>query len=195
MFVRKHAGAALLAATAIVCGAVPQAARAAAVPVAGGVYQLKVTKSGQCLDVAGGSQDNGGLLQQWGCSGAAWQQFTVVSAGSGVYTLRGVNSGRCVDVPGGAATSGITGYGNYSRGATKMVIENSYYDNVKDPYYPDATAQLRQSGSVCVSCTGKSATSGSAFTPGSFYSYTLDPAADVPSLLRTYAGPQANIGT
>jgi hypothetical protein len=27
-----------------------------------------------------------------------------------------------------------------------------------------------------------------------FYSYTLDPAADVPSLVRTYAGPQSNIG-
>ncbi|MEV1243557.1 pectinesterase family protein [Nonomuraea sp. NPDC050022] len=107
MFVRKHAGVALLAATAMVCGAVPQAAQAAAAPVAGGVYQLKVTKSGQCLDVTGGSQDNGGLLQQWGCSGATWQQFTVVSAGSGIYTLRAVNSGRCVDVPGGAATSGL----------------------------------------------------------------------------------------
>ncbi|MCA2225192.1 RICIN domain-containing protein [Nonomuraea aurantiaca] len=103
----------------------------AATPVAGGTYQLKVTKSGQCLDVTAGSKDNGGLLQQWSCSGDSWQRFTL---------------------------------------------------------------QLRQSGSVCVSCTGKSTTSGSAFTPGSFYSYTLDPAADVPSLLRTYAGPQANIG-
>jgi pectate lyase len=88
----------------------------------------------------------------------------------------------------------VTSYGNYARGATKMVIENSYYQSVKDPYYPDTTAQLRQSGSVCVSCTGNRTTSGSAFTPSSFYSYTLDPAADVPSLLRTYAGPQANIG-
>ncbi|MER5650922.1 RICIN domain-containing protein [Streptosporangium sp. NPDC002524] len=89
----------------------------------------------------------------------------------------------------------ITGYGNYARGATKMVIENSYYDTVKDPYYPDAAAQLRQSGSVVVNSTGRRETSGSAFTPSSFYSYTLDPAAQVPALLRTYAGPQADIGT
>ncbi|MFC7245801.1 hypothetical protein ACFQO7_25275 [Catellatospora aurea] len=75
----------------------------------------------------------------------------------------------------------------------RMVLENSYFDNVKDPYYPDSTAQLRQSGSICVSCTGKQQTLGSAFTPSSFYSYTLDAAADVPNLLRTYAGPQANI--
>ncbi|MEV1174248.1 hypothetical protein [Nonomuraea sp. NPDC049784] len=54
---------------------------------------------------------------------------------------------------------------------------------------------LRQSGSILVNCTGKQTTSGSAFSPSSFYSYSLDPAANVPSLLRTYAGPQANIGT
>ncbi|GAA1586317.1 RICIN domain-containing protein [Actinoplanes couchii] len=89
----------------------------------------------------------------------------------------------------------VSSYGNYSRGATKMVLENSYFQSVKDPFYPDATAQLRQSGSILVSCTGKQVTSGSAFTPASFYAYTLDAAADVPTLLRTYAGPQANIGT
>ncbi|MEO3856463.1 hypothetical protein [Acrocarpospora sp. B8E8] len=35
---------------------------------------------------------------------------------------------------------------------------------------------------------------GSGVTPNSFYSYTLDPASQLPALLRTYAGPQANIG-
>ncbi|MFI5890991.1 RICIN domain-containing protein [Actinoplanes sp. NPDC051513] len=90
----------------------------------------------------------------------------------------------------------ISSYGNYSRGATKMVIESSYFDHVNNPYYPDTAtgAQLKQTGSVLVSCTGRQETSGSAFTPSSFYSYTLDPAADVPSLVKTYAGPQANIG-
>jgi pectate lyase len=88
----------------------------------------------------------------------------------------------------------IASYGNYARGATKMVLENSYFQNVADPYYPDSTAQLRQSGSILVSCTGNQTTSGSAFTPSSFYSYTLDAAADVPALLRQYAGPQPTIG-
>ncbi|GIF96545.1 RICIN domain-containing protein [Catellatospora citrea] len=88
----------------------------------------------------------------------------------------------------------VASYGNYARGATKMVLENSYFENVKDPFYPDATAQLRQSGSILVNCTGKQQTLGSAFTPSSFYAYTLDAAADVPNLLRTYAGPQADIG-
>jgi pectate lyase len=75
-----------------------------------------------------------------------------------------------------------------------MVLENSYFDTVKNPYYPDATAQLRQSGSIVVNSPGDQRTSGSAFTPGSYYPYTLDPAADVPALLKQYAGPQATIG-
>ncbi|BCY08969.1 RICIN domain-containing protein [Actinoplanes sp. L3-i22] len=89
----------------------------------------------------------------------------------------------------------VASYGNYARGATKMVLENSYFDHVNDPYYPDTAngAQLRQSGSIVVNCTGNQVTSGSAFTPSSFYSYTLDAAADVPNLVKTKAGPQANI--
>ncbi|WP_239163288.1 pectate lyase family protein [Paractinoplanes rishiriensis] len=89
---------------------------------------------------------------------------------------------------------GVKGYGNYSRGATKMVIENSYFEGTKDPFYPDSTAQLRQTGSILVNCTGKQQTLGSAFNPSSFYSYTLHPAADIPAMLRTHAGPQASIG-
>jgi pectate lyase len=88
----------------------------------------------------------------------------------------------------------VASYGNYARGATKMVLENSYFENVKDPYYRDDAAQLRQSGSIVVNSTGQQETGGSAFNPSYFYAYTLDPAASVPSLLRTYAGPQGDIG-
>ncbi|GAA4915355.1 pectinesterase [Nonomuraea thailandensis] len=102
----RSAGVALLAAAAAVAFSPSSQARADT-PAAGGVYQLKVTKSGKCLDVVNGSLDNGAQMQQWSCSGATWQQFRVVSAGSGTYTLRNVNSGRCLDVPNGAATSGL----------------------------------------------------------------------------------------
>ncbi|MGK5681137.1 pectate lyase family protein [Actinoplanes sp. URMC 104] len=89
----------------------------------------------------------------------------------------------------------ITSYGNLSRGGTKLVLENSYFDKVANPYYNDTSAaQLRQSGSIVANSSGKQQTNGSAFAPGSYYSYTLDPAATVPGLLRTYAGPQATIG-
>ncbi|MET9618693.1 RICIN domain-containing protein, partial [Kitasatospora indigofera] len=89
----------------------------------------------------------------------------------------------------------VTSYGNLSRGASKTVIENSYFDNVANPYNIDTTAaSLTQSGSIVVNSTGKQVTHGTTFTPGSYYAYTLDAAQDVPALLRTYAGPQGNIG-
>jgi pectate lyase len=90
----------------------------------------------------------------------------------------------------------ITSYGNLSRGGTKMVLENSYFDNVANPYNVDdlTKGQLKQSGSIVKNSSGKQVTNGSAFTPSSFYAYTLDAAADVPALLAKYAGPQANIG-
>lgn len=89
----------------------------------------------------------------------------------------------------------ISAYGNNARGATNMVIENSVYQSVKDPYYVDSSAaQLVQRGSILINTTGKQTTNGTAFTPSSFYSYTLDSASKVPSLLRRFAGPQASIG-
>jgi pectate lyase len=89
----------------------------------------------------------------------------------------------------------ITSYGNLSRGGTRMVLENSYFDNVANPFYNDTSAaQLKQSGSIVKNSSGKQQTNGSAFDPKTYYSYTLDAAADVPALLAAYAGPQANIG-
>ncbi|GAA2674516.1 MULTISPECIES: RICIN domain-containing protein [Actinosynnema] len=88
----------------------------------------------------------------------------------------------------------VKSYGNYARGGTKMVLENSYFDKVKDPYYRDDTAQLKQSGNVVVNSSGKQQSGGAAFDPKTFYSYTLDPAAEIPKILGTYAGPQGNIG-
>jgi pectate lyase len=87
-------------------------------------------------------------------------------------------------------------YGNYVRGLTKAVIENSYFENVRNPYYVEA-GELVQRGNITVNSpwdSGKVTSKGSAFNPSSFYSYTLTPAADVPNLLRTHTGPQANIG-
>ncbi|GIF20852.1 pectinesterase [Actinoplanes tereljensis] len=79
---------------------------AAAAPATGVAYQLKVTKSGLCIDVPGASTANGALLQQWGCTdNSKWQQFTLTASGSN-YLLVNVNSGKCVDVPDWSTTSG-----------------------------------------------------------------------------------------
>ena len=89
----------------------------------------------------------------------------------------------------------ITSYGNLSRGRSKTVIENSYYDHVANPYYPDTSAaSLTQTGSIVVNSSGRQQTNGTTFDPHSYYSYSLDAAKDVPGLLKQYTGPQSNIG-
>ncbi|WP_203794653.1 RICIN domain-containing protein, partial [Actinoplanes derwentensis] len=96
--------AVLLLTSAVIAGSTPSPAAAA--PSAGVTYQLKVTKSGMCLDVPAASTANGALLQQWGCTtGSTWQQFTLVASGS-AYLIKNVNSGKCVDVPDWSTTSG-----------------------------------------------------------------------------------------
>src|SRR6266498_823184 len=79
----------------------------AAVPVAGTTYGISAAVSGKCLDMTSGSRDNGGPLQQWGCTSDTWQQFTLTSGGSGAYNLVNVNSGKCLDVPNGSTSSGV----------------------------------------------------------------------------------------
>lgn len=85
-------------------------------------------------------------------------------------------------------------YGNWSRGRTKMVIENSFYDGVQHPYQADATAELVQRGSILKNTSGRTDAWSTAFDPREFYAYRLDPAAAVPALVTRFSGPQKRIG-
>ena len=66
-------------------------------------------------------------------------------------------------------------YGNWSRGKTKMVIENSYYDGVQHPYQADATAELVQRGSILKNVSGRQDAWGTAFDPRDFYALPAGP--------------------
>lgn len=88
----------------------------------------------------------------------------------------------------------VWSYGNWSRGHTKMVIENSYFDGIQHPYQADATAELVQRGSILRNTSGRTDAWGSAFDPREFYAYRLDPAAAVPALVTRFSGPQKRIG-
>ncbi|MFF3939277.1 pectinesterase family protein [Streptomyces phaeofaciens] len=96
------------------------------------------------------------------------------------------------DVAGTAITSS---YGNYSRGATKMVLENSYFQGVNNPVIKDSTATIVQRGNTFAGTTGRNESGGTAFDPKTFYGYTLDKTADVPALLTSGAGPRGTLGT
>ncbi|MDT9698733.1 pectinesterase family protein [Streptomyces sp. P17] len=95
-------------------------------------------------------------------------------------------------------TSGTTitsSYGNYSRGRTKMVLENSYFQGVNNPVIKDSTAAIVQKGNTFVGTSGRNESGGTAFDPKTYYAYTLDRTADVPSLLKSGTGPRSSIGT
>ncbi|UUU20380.1 pectinesterase family protein [Streptomyces sp. DSM 40750] len=96
------------------------------------------------------------------------------------------------DVSGTDITSS---YGNYARGTTKMVLENSYFQGMRNPVTKDSTAALVQRGNVFSGTSGRNESGGTAFDPKAYYSYTLDKTADVPALLKSGTGPRSSIGT
>ncbi|MBG0854245.1 right-handed parallel beta-helix repeat-containing protein [Streptomyces spinoverrucosus] len=92
-------------------------------------------------------------------------------------------------------TSITSSYGNYSRGKTKMVLENSYFQGFKNPVTKDSTATVVQRGNLFSGTSGRNESGGTAFDPKAYYPYTLDKAADVPALLKSGTGPRTSIGT
>jgi pectate lyase len=90
----------------------------------------------------------------------------------------------------------VTSYGNYSRGGTNMVLQNSVFVNVNDPHYYD-TGTLVATGNIYRNTTGQQEQSGTEFSffdPGDFYAYTLDPASEVEALVKRCAGPRPELG-
>ncbi|MFM9497013.1 pectinesterase family protein [Streptomyces galilaeus] len=94
-----------------------------------------------------------------------------------------------------AGTTIKSSYGNYSRGRTKMVLENSYFQGMSNPVTRDSTAAIVQKGNTFVATSGRNESGGTAFDPKTFYTYSLDETADVPALLKAGVGPRSNIGT
>ncbi|MBN2036400.1 MAG: hypothetical protein JW768_06620 [Chitinispirillaceae bacterium] len=82
-------------------------------------------------------------------------------------------------------------YGVASACEADVVIEGNYFENVPFPMYvgyaesPDG--DLVERNNVFVN-SGTPETRGSAFDPKTYYSYTLDDAADVPAIVRAQAG-------
>jgi pectinesterase len=92
----------------------------------------------------------------------------------------------------------IGSYGNYSRGKSKLVVENSYFEKVHNPLICAPEAEMVSKGNIIKDSATDDAAQGkikgAAFDPHQFYNYTLDPADTVPALLEKYAGPQAAVG-
>lgn len=66
--------------------------------------RIIVQSSQKCLDVRGGPQQksDGALIEQWACTGATNQSWTLRDIGGGQYELVASSSGKCAEVIGGA---------------------------------------------------------------------------------------------
>jgi hypothetical protein len=71
-----------------------------------GTVSISAVSSGKCFDVTSSSSANGAKIQQFTCSSAANQRFTLKDAGSGQYQLVSVSSGKCLDVAGVSTANG-----------------------------------------------------------------------------------------
>jgi Tol biopolymer transport system component len=71
-------------------------------PSTSGFDTLVPRHSQKCLDVNGGSPDDGASIIQWQCHGGANQQWRLEVAGDGYSRIVSRHSGKCLDVNGGS---------------------------------------------------------------------------------------------
>lgn len=83
-------------------------------------------------------------------------------------------------------------YGVSSNLEADVLVEGSYFLDVPIPYETSRDGSppgdLVARNNILAGTTGAGSTRGSAFEPSTFYSYTVDPAADIPAMLTAYTG-------
>lgn len=86
---------------AIMGGLVSAEATAAPLP-------LVAKHSGKCLDITGGpgATQNGALAEQWECTGASNQSWTLLDMGGGQIELIAQHSNKCIEAVGGGTVRG-----------------------------------------------------------------------------------------
>ncbi|WP_444950052.1 RICIN domain-containing protein [Micromonospora ureilytica] len=75
-------------------------------PAGAGVQTLTNAKYGQCLDVEGGSGDDGARLQQFPCHGEANQQWRFGGTGTAAVLLVAAHSNKCAQADDDAVEAG-----------------------------------------------------------------------------------------
>ncbi|MFI9024059.1 pectinesterase family protein [Streptomyces sp. NPDC053560] len=75
-----------------------------------------------------------------------------------------------------------------------IVVDGAITMDPKGKEIKVASAPLVQRGNVFKGTEGRNESGGAAFDPRTYYPYTLDPAADVPGLVKSGSGPRATLG-
>lgn len=71
-----------------------------------GTYSFLAKHSGKALEVANGSTQSGGNVQQWELNHNDWQKWNLQLDASGYYQVINKNSAKCLDVSAGAMEAG-----------------------------------------------------------------------------------------
>jgi hypothetical protein len=95
-------------------------------------YHISSVHSGLFLDVTGSSKTAGAQVIQWGNTGGANQDWSLVSAGNGYFFLTNKNSSLYLDVTGSSTSSGAnivqwTSSGGASQQWSLVAVSGGYY--------------------------------------------------------------------
>ena len=87
---------------------------------------------------------------------------------------------------------GVMLYAMLSRGAANVAAENNYFRDTNDPLVvKDPESEMVERGNIFgEGTTGVHESAGLSWEPTDFYQYTLDPAYQVPALVKAQAGPE-----
>jgi hypothetical protein len=106
--------------------------------MSGAPYKLTLPKmsgdTGNCVNVAGGSPDNGAAIQEWDCNGSGAQQFVAEAGPSPYYRFKNASSGKCLNIYSGVIDAAHPVSGN-ANGApiqqwTCGTADNNYWELV-----------------------------------------------------------------
>ncbi|MFI6095699.1 RICIN domain-containing protein [Lentzea sp. NPDC051213] len=128
------AGISAPAVAAPAAGSVPNTVAAAALP--GAFYaEAIIRNSGKCVNVAGGSSDNGAWIQQYRCDRTPAAKFLFLSNADGYYEISNQSSRKCIDIEhggywNGARTQQFNCNGSFTQQYRLVDLGNGYYNFV-----------------------------------------------------------------
>lgn len=89
------------------------------------VSEIKTQQQQRCLDISGGSRDNGAAIQLWGCHGGSNQKFVYNTANK---TIQIIKSSKCLDLSNGNQNNGtkIQQWDCNGSDAQKWILDGPY---------------------------------------------------------------------
>lgn len=71
-------------------------------------WAIKLVNTNYCLEIDGGSQEDGARAQLWNCVGAPQQTWRIERLEKGVYEIRPVHSDKCLEIGDSSSNEGAT---------------------------------------------------------------------------------------